>query len=240
MIDAIVFDKDGTLFDFRASWGRWTVELLDRLANDPAHGAAMAEALGFLPRENSFRRDSVVVSATAADIAAALIPYLPGEDLVALTDSLNQAAANVDMAEAVPLVPLFTDLRARGLRLGVATNDAEVAARAHLTRHRLTELVDFVAGYDSGHGAKPAPGMCNAFARAMGLDPARVVMVGDSHHDLDAGRAAGMRTVAVLTGVATMADLAGHADAVLPDIGALPDWIDRARQSCVLPEAGMA
>ena len=32
MIDAIIFDKDGTLFDFRASWGAWTMSLLDELA----------------------------------------------------------------------------------------------------------------------------------------------------------------------------------------------------------------
>ena len=68
--------------------------------------------------------------------------------------------------------------------------------------------------------------MCAAFARQLGLDPARVVMVGDSLHDLQAGRAAGMRTVAVLTGMAGTADLAPHADVVLPDIGHLAGWID--------------
>ena len=83
----------------------------------------------------------------------------------------------------------------------------------------------FVAGYDSGHGAKPAPGQCLAFARATGLAPAQVAMVGDSRHDLAAGRAAGMRTVAVLTGPARDDDLRPFADVVLPDIGHLPDWL---------------
>jgi len=231
MIDAIVFDKDGTLFDFRASWGRWTAGLLDELAGDASHWAAMAGALGFLRDQNSFRPDSVVISATAADIARALLDHLPGHDLAALTAMINRSAESVDMAEVVPLVPLFGTLRARGLRLGVATNDAEAPARAHLARHGLSGLVDFVAGYDSGHGAKPDPGMCRAFAAAVGIAPARVLMVGDSQHDLDAGRAAGMRTVAVLTGIATESDLAGHAEAVLPDIGALPAWLDRAAES---------
>jgi phosphoglycolate phosphatase len=53
-----------------------------------------------------------------------------------------------------------------------------------------------------------------------------VAMVGDSRHDLQAGRAAGMRTVAVLTGIAKAADLADLADVILPDIGALPAWLD--------------
>ena len=74
----------------------------------------------------------------------------------------------------------------------------------------------------------PGPGMCLAFAaRPAGWSPARVAMVGDSRHDLEAGRAAGMRTVAVLTGIARREDLAPHADVVLPDIGAIPGWLDR-------------
>jgi phosphoglycolate phosphatase len=47
-------------------------------------------------------------------------------------------------------------------------------------------------------------------------------MVGDSRHDLIAGRAAGMPTLAVLTGVADEAELAPFADVVCPDIGHLP------------------
>ena len=50
-------------------------------------------------------------------------------------------------------------------------------------------------------------------------------MVGDSRHDLIAGKAAGMPVVAVLTGVAEAGELAPVADAVLPDIGHRPDWI---------------
>jgi phosphoglycolate phosphatase len=36
-----------------------------------------------------------------------------------------------------------------------------------------------------------------------------------------------MHTVAVLTGIARVADLAPLADTVLPDIGALPGWLDQ-------------
>jgi phosphoglycolate phosphatase len=69
--------------------------------------------------------------------------------------------------------------------------------------------------------------MCLAFAAHLGCAPETVLMVGDSLHDLKAGRAAGMRTAAVLTGVAAAADLAPFADVVLPDIGHLPDgWPD--------------
>jgi len=105
------------------------------------------------------------------------------------------------------------------------TNDTEYGARAHLGAAGVLERFDFIAGFDSGHGAKPAPGPLLAFARAVSVAPDRVVMVGDSTHDLIAGRRAGMACIGVLTGTALAEDLAPFADAVLPDIGHLPGWL---------------
>ena len=67
--------------------------------------------------------------------------------------------------------------------------------------------------------------MLLGFAARAGLPPESVAMVGDSTHDLLAGRAAGMVCIAVLTGMADEAALAPYADLVLPDIGHLPDHI---------------
>lgn len=226
MLDGLLFDKDGTLFDFRVSWGRWAAGFLASVARDGAHADRLGRAIGFDAQALAFAPDSPVIAATAADIAAALAPHLPDLTLAALTDLINDTAGSAPMSEAVPLRPLLTGLRARGLRLGVATNDTEVPARQHLASHGITDLFDFVAGYDSGHGPKPGPGMCLAFAASQGLNPGRVAMVGDSRHDLQAGRAAGMRTVAVLTGIATAPDLRDLADVILPDIGHLPGWLD--------------
>lgn len=225
MIDGVIFDKDGTLFDFRRSWGGWARSFLTGITDDPQQAMLLGRAIGYDLATGSFSRDSVVIAGTAAEIAAQLAPLLPGRSTSAITAQVNDAASHAPMAEAVPLVPLLSGLRARGLRLGLATNDTEQPARAHLAAHGITELFDFIAGYDSGHGPKPGPGMCLAFARQTGLDPARVAMVGDSAHDLHAGRAAGMVCVGVLTGIAGEADLAPLADVVLPDIGALPDWL---------------
>jgi phosphoglycolate phosphatase len=225
-IGGVVFDKDGTLFDFRQSWSGFVRRLVGALAQDRPHGAALAAALGFDLATGEFDKDSPVIAETAEEIADSLLPHLPGTARLALVERLNDLAAQAEMTEAVPLVPLFAALRARGLRLGLATNDVEAAARAHLGAVGVVDLFDAVYGADSGHGAKPGPGMLLAFAGAMGLDPARVLMVGDSRHDLIAGRAAGMQTVAVLTGIATAEDLAPLADAVLRDVGDLPQWLD--------------
>ncbi|ABN77170.1 HAD family hydrolase [Cereibacter sphaeroides] len=226
MIRGIIFDKDGTLFDFRRSWGAWSAHLLRELAETEAQAQDLAAALGYDMETGAFAPWSPVIAATAEEIAELLLPRLPGCDKQELVARMNRLAAGAEMCEAVPLQPLLAGLRARGLKIGLATNDSELPARAHLGRHGLTDLFDFIAGADSGHGGKPEPGMLLAFADRLGLAPAQVVMVGDSAHDLIAGRAAGMRTVAVLTGIAVAEDLAGLADAVLPDIGELADWID--------------
>ena len=224
-IRAILFDKDGTLFDFATTWVAWTEVMLARLAGDDAARAeALAGAVGFDRAARAFSPGSVVIAGTPDEVAAALAPVLGGTP-EGLVGWLNEEAARAPQAEAVPLAPLLDALRARGLRLGVATNDAEAPARAHLAGAGVLDRFDFIAGCDSGHGAKPAPGMCLGFAAAVGLAPAEVLMVGDSRHDLRAGRAAGMATVAVLTGLAGAAELAPLADAVLPDIGHLPGWL---------------
>jgi phosphoglycolate phosphatase len=227
-IKGVLFDKDGTLFDFMATWGAWTRALLsDLAAGSGAEVAILARAVGYDMDAGTFDPDSPIIAHTPDDIAAVLLPHLPGSSPVALVARMNALSAEAPMAPAVPLLPLLHQLRGRGLKIGLATNDAEAPARAHLAQAGISDLFDFIAGWDSGHGAKPGPGQLRAFAGAFGLDAGEVVMVGDSRHDLVAGRAAGMRSVGVLTGLADMADLAPLADAVLPDIGHLPGWLDR-------------
>lgn len=225
MIDGLLFDKDGTLFDFRISWGRWATTFLTQIASDAGHARRLGQSIGFHIDTGTFDPDSPVIAATASDIAAALASELTGVSVADLTDRIDASAGQAPMSEAVPLRPLLAALRERGLRLGVATNDSEAPARQHLANHNITDCFDFISGYDSGHGAKPGPGMCLAFARQLGLDPARVAMVGDSRHDLEAGRAAGMVRVAVLTGIAKRDELEPHADVVLADIGEIPGWL---------------
>ena len=226
MIDGIIFDKDGTLFDFRLSWGRWTTDLVRTLAPNPQQAEKLAQVIGFDLVTGDFAPDSPVISATPHEIAQTMLPYLPGHSLTGLADQMNTLSAATEMSPAVDLVPLLTALRARGLKIGLATNDTEAPARAHLAGAGILQLFDFVSGCDSGYGGKPAPGQLLAFAAAFGLDVDRVAMVGDSQHDLIAGRSAGMHAVAVLTGIAGAAELAPHADAVLQNINALPNWID--------------
>jgi phosphoglycolate phosphatase len=226
MIRAVIFDKDGTLFDFRKSWGAWCAAILARVTPDPATARGLAQVLGYDPLTGDFALDSPVIACTTPEIAALIHQTLPLADYASLDRLLNDLATTLPMVPAVDLPAVLVDLKRRGLVLGLATNDTEVPARAHLAKAGVLDLFDFVAGCDSGWGGKPAPGQLIAFAEAHGLDPKTVAMVGDSTHDLHAGRAAGMKTVAVLTGIAKAETLAPHADVVLPSIAGLGAWID--------------
>lgn len=226
-LDGLVFDKDGTLFDFATTWEAWAQAFLVRLAQgDRARAARAGATIGFDLEAARFAPDSIVIADTPAAIARALHPSFDHLTLDQLRIVLDQEAAKAPQSEAVPLHALLTDLRARGLRLGVATNDSEAPARAHLHSAGVTDLFDFIAGSDSGYGGKPEPGQLLAFARAAAVDPARCAMVGDSLHDLRAGRAAGMTCIGVLTGMAGRATLAPMADVVLGDIGEIPAWLE--------------
>ncbi|RBW63055.1 HAD family hydrolase [Ruegeria sp. A3M17] len=225
-IDAILFDKDGTLFDFADTWGGFGRSVLEKLSDgDQKRAAELGQAIGFDPVSEEYADDSIVIAGTVEEIAEALAPYFPDMPSDELIDILNTESATATQAPAVPLVPFLDALRQAGLKLGVATNDGEMPALQHLASVGIRDHFDFVAGYDSGHGFKPGPGQLIAFATHVGVDPSRVAMVGDSLHDLQAGRAAGMTTIGVLTGMAPAEALAPMADVVLPDIGHIPAWL---------------
>jgi phosphoglycolate phosphatase len=229
-VDAILFDKDGTLFDFGATWNVWARRVIDELAEgDAALTRAMAAAVRFDLDRNSFLPDSPVIAGTNREAAEYLAGALPHRSVEEIEAHLARSAAEAPLAPAVPLAEFLDALAARGIRLGVMTNDTEYSARAQLGGAGVLDRFDFIAGFDSGFGAKPAPDPLLAFCDAVGVAPSRTAMVGDSTHDLIAGRAAGMATLGVLTGMAGAEELAPHADAVLPDIGHIPDWLAARR-----------
>lgn len=225
-LQGIVFDKDGTLFEFAATWEAWAQAFLLRMTdNDRDKAREFGALIGFDMDSRCFARDSVVIAGTPGEVADALAPCFPGRTQAQVLDILNEEASMAPQVEAVALVPFFASLHAMGLKVGVATNDAEAPALAHLGKAGVLDSLDFIAGFDSGHGAKPGPGQLLAFCGETGCDPSRVAMVGDSTHDLRAGKAAGMLCIAVLTGMAGHDDLAPHADVVLPDVGHIPAWL---------------
>ncbi|WP_170343803.1 HAD family hydrolase [Ruegeria atlantica] len=227
-IDAIIFDKDGTLFDFANTWGGFGRSMLLRLSNgDEDRATELGRVIGYDFEQGKYTEDSIVIAATVEEIAEVLIAHVDGVILQEIIDLMNSEAASAPQVPAVPLVPFLEGLQNAGIKLGVATNDSEHPALQHLESVGVRGHFDFVAGYDSGHGFKPGPGQLLAFAAHIGVEPSRIAMVGDSLHDLQAGRAAGMTTIGVLTGLAEADALAPMADVILPDIGHIPEWLTK-------------
>ncbi len=227
-IEAIIFDKDGTLFDFRQTWTGWAERLFLELAGDRRRAAALGERLGYRFADREFDQDAVIIAGTPDQIAAELAVHYPDLGKDQLYSKINDMAADVEPVSPLPLVPYLEALRQRGLKLAVATNDVLAPTYANLERAGIRQCFDAIFASDSGFTPKPAPDMLLGLAGHIAVAPEACVMVGDSTHDLHAGRAAGMHAIAVLTGMAGAAELAPHADVVLPDIGHIPQWLDRA------------
>jgi len=231
-IRGVLFDKDGTLFDFNATWAGVFAEIIGRLAPDAASAREMALLGGFDPDRRRFAPGSPLVAGATSEVAALWSRFRPDLTAGEIEATANAvAAATVRRDRLVPaagdLPALLLALRARGLALGVATHDAEAAARAQLAAVGALDVFHFVAGYDSGHGLKPGTGMMRAFCQATGVAPAETVVVGDSLHDLHMGRSGGAALrVAVLTGPATAPDLEAEATHVIDSIEWLPALLD--------------
>lgn len=233
-LDAILFDKDGTLIDFDATWGPAAFAVMRDLAD--GDGEALSRLMRvseYVESERRFLPSSPLVAGSSAHYGplwAEILGRESGPAFFSLMDDLFREHGLTHLAPIHDLLRICDDLRARGFILGIATNDSEASARAQATAMRIEMHLDFIAGYDSGHGSKPEPGMVNAFAKVHGLAVGRVALVGDSLHDLHAARAAGARAIAVLSGPlgeAARTELAPLADHVLGSIAELPDLLDQ-------------
>ena len=225
-IRGLLFDKDGTLFDFEKTWNSWTSKILTEVSKQSNVSiSALADAIDFDLKTGKLLPQSIVIAGTHRQVTAALHTKLSNWDFEHLESYLLDYVVKTRQYEVVPLQKYFRKLKSEGLLLGVMTNDAERGAQAHLVAAGILDLLDFVAGSDTGFGCKPAPEPLLAFAKITGLKPDEIAMVGDSLHDLQAAQAAGMMRIAVLTGVATEDELKKHADLVLPSIANLLDLI---------------
>jgi 2-phosphoglycolate phosphatase len=107
-----------------------------------------------------------------------------------------------------------------GGRKGTATTKGTPTTRAVLEQFGLLGYFDHVQGTD-GFPSKPAPDVILKAMEALGAKPEECLMVGDSVADMEAGRAVGIKTCAVLYGYGKRELLAQHQ----PDF-----WIEDLRQ----------
>jgi phosphoglycolate phosphatase len=226
----ILFDKDGTLLDFEATWTPVLRRLaLEAAGGDPDRAARLLEQGGLTPATGKVRAGSVIGAGTNATIVELWHPELAGDALAAAIVAMDRAFMEHGRAHSVPLPGVgdaLAKLAARGLVMGVATNDATAAAKVALAATGMAPYLPHVFGYDSVTRSKPAPDMVLAFARDAGIVAHDIAVVGDNPHDMEMARAAGATAIGVTSGNSSADDLAQLADVVLPSVAALPEWLD--------------
>lgn len=224
-IKGILFDKDGTLLDYHLSWG----PLNERVALYAARGERdladrILAANGFDKTSGKVLSGSLLAAGSTHEIASGFIAagstYELAELIVAIDEIFRSGVATV--VAVTDLGAFFHRIKRRGIVVGIASSDSEKAIRLTADRFGFAKDVDFIAGWDSGYGTKPSPGMLNAFAAHCHLEPRHILVVGDNLHDMEMAAAggAGMR-VGVLTGTSSRSELQGACDLCLDSIRAL-------------------
>jgi len=225
-IAAILFDKDGNLVDFDATFGPAGYGLLDHLSNgDAVLMQRLAAALDYDLEPRLFRHTSPFAAEPTPIYGAILADILGCRDRVRLFQQIDATLEALALHWVTPIgdpQKVLGSLAAAGLELGIATNDAEHIARQQAERPGLRPFLRFYAGYVRTTVASLVREWPWHLPAISGHPPSRIALVGDSRHDMLAARAAGCRAIAVLSGPASRAALSLDADHVIDQIGDLP------------------
>ena len=189
-LDAAMVDLDGTLVDtlgdFHAALNRMLAEL-----QLPAIAASAIESM--VGKGSEHLIESVLKHALALDGQAQAAIKIEAI-YPAAWDSYQRhyAAINGEFSRVYPGVPEgLHSLRRAGLRLACLTNKPQVFAAGLLRAKGLDGFFDHVFGGDAFARKKPDPLPLLQTCAALGTQPARTLMLGDSGNDAQAARAAG-------------------------------------------------
>ncbi len=184
-IQAVLFDLDGTLLDSI------------RLIIDSYHHALAAH--GLPPRTD---RDWLAGIGTPLRVQFRDWAHDPAlyEGLIASYRDFNIAHHDAQVRAYPGAVEMVLGVRQRGLRTGLVTSKQRAGAERGLRFLKLEGAMEVTVAADDVTNPKPHPEPLLNASRQLGTDPRQAIYVGDSVHDMESGRAAGMRTAAALWG----------------------------------------
>jgi pyrophosphatase PpaX len=205
MAGLVLFDLDGTLID--------TTDLI--LASC---AFTFARHCGWCPPRDAlvatFGRSLPETLLEFAERARLADPRAEAAAMLATYRAHNDEHHDALIKDFAGVEAMLLGLHAAGHRLGVVTSKREGAARRGLAHFDLARFFEVAVFHDDTVHHKPHPEpLLHAMAR-LGVSPADTWYVGDSVHDIAAGRAAGVTTIAALWGPFPRADL----EAAGPDV----------------------
>ena len=223
-VEAIVFDKDGTLISLESYWLKPSRLWIETAAAGSAElRPVLGERLGL--SAEGLAPDGLLATATLSDLTSQTEQVLR-EAGVPESQARNRAItarkAATQLSAVQPLAGIgdirsaLVALAAAGLRLAVATTDDRGPTLDALARLGIDGLIEFVVAADDPIPAKPHPAVLDTIAAAFGMPTSSVLMVGDSQRDAETARNAGAAGFVLVSPDGHRPEV--HADAVVTSI----------------------
>jgi len=218
-VDAVLFDLDGTILDSIGIYFQIIETVCDRLAIV----MPPREKLRNAAKTGEFEWGQVFSGKTSEEM----------DDLIKQTHEITAKIYPKLFGGNIKLIPraketLETILQ-KGIKVGVVTSTPRqnmTIKMPSLVGTGIKDLLEVIIAADDAPRKKPAPDPLLEGSRRLDISPAQCMYVGDSRTDIQAGKAAGMRTVGVLTGIDDQAALSRERpDAVIDSIAALKDML---------------
>lgn len=192
MLDAVLFDLDGTL-------------------TDPAEGitGAFRHAVASVghPADDDADLTWIIGPAVRDNLARYGLPE-EHHDLVVTTFRAHMTEIGLFQATVIAgITEVLAALHAEGVPIALATAKPTNQAEISLAHFDLRQYFTVVAGNTLGAPISKSLIMANALTELGSPDPARVAMVGDRHHDIDGAHANGCLAVAVTWGYAEVGEM---------------------------------